>query len=320
MEQRRWIDFLINRYSKTLVRYAYALTKDKGRAKAIGEECLLSLLRQSPPIPRNQIEVWLFKDCRRRATSDTPCTSIFDGYFPTEELNVLNMALIGLESDQQEVIWLKYRDQLGTDDIAKVLDLSGSEVEDKLKEATKTLIQETTDLEPDEEIISHFSQSLAEELGRRARESLSKSQIVGLKNQPENLSPLHAPPANWNLVSIGSTIAATIAIVVFMLAPREPEVFTAPSSVQNIETKSQPAATDTPAPQPPPAVATRVPEELKKEFSPVVAASEPERTKPARVMTTSAKKATRTAHKPKPSGPKKMASAAKRKTHKKVRL
>lgn len=307
------------------MRYAYALTKDKGRAKKIGEECLAGLLSQFPPISRPQLEVWLFKDCRKRALSETPYPPIFDGYFPTEELNVLNMALIGLEADQQEILWLKYRDQLDVDQIGQVLQLTQAQVEEKLKEATRTLIQETTDLEPDEEIISHFSQSLADELGHRPREGLTTSQIAILKQRPEPKTAVNAaPPANWNLLSVGSTVAATIAIVAFMLAPREPEVFEPPQN-RITEARTQQILPSTPlsAPAVNPTPVHKIPDELKKEFnSASLSSPSPANTKVERPRVTRAPQGHKksVAQKPKPSVTKKIAHVSKRKSAKKVRL
>lgn len=163
MERSRWIEFLINRYSKPLVRYATGLVKDKDTARDIVQQCLLKLLQQETPIPRDATQVWLYRECRASCietfrrnlkTGAPPEPAVFNDP-PTEvdatvvtKSSPLMKALQALSPRHQEIVWLKYRDRLSYKEIGDVLNLTPGHVGTVLFESLMQLGPVATGLEP----------------------------------------------------------------------------------------------------------------------------------------------------------------------------
>lgn len=154
MERSRWIEFLINRYSKPLVRYATGLLKDRDAAREIVQQCLLQLLQQETPIARESTQAWLYRECRSRCLdglrkSAKPGASVEPAVFvdPPYESEALTFskpspvmkAVKDLSPRHQEIFWLKYRDGLSYSEIGEVLNLTPGHVGTVLFECTKTL-------------------------------------------------------------------------------------------------------------------------------------------------------------------------------------
>lgn len=162
MEKRQWVESLIQRHSRGLVRYAACILKDKEAAKEIVQECFLKLLQQSEEIPREHIQAWLYRECRNRAIDswrkqrrmdrldDKTETELgFTTSTPHEDLEThrdlqhMHAAIVKLTPRQQEVLFLKYRDGLSYKEIARVTGLTATNVGFILHEAM-TLLREAT--------------------------------------------------------------------------------------------------------------------------------------------------------------------------------
>ena len=146
-DTRAWMASLIERYERPLCSYAYGILRDADRARDAVQETFLRLCRT----PRAKIEghesAWLFRVCRTRALDilrkEKPMKAL-----STEQEAVLESPLADpateterqdsaaqaqrlmkqLPANQQEVIRLKFQQQLSYRDIARVTSLSESNV------------------------------------------------------------------------------------------------------------------------------------------------------------------------------------------------
>lgn len=151
-----WIESLVQRYNKPLVRYTTGIVKDRETAKDVVQDCFLKALEYEPK--QINVPAWLYRECRnraidiwRKARRVQPLAVDFDEKMAfsdaTPQLHLethqgierMLKELDQLSPRQQEVIWLKYRDGLSYKEIAEVLNLTPNHVGVILYEAMKQL-------------------------------------------------------------------------------------------------------------------------------------------------------------------------------------
>ena len=135
----QWIRLAVQRYEQPLVRYAARLLQDVSRGQEVVQETFLRLCRHGVEVTQPKLEAWLYTVCRncamdvRRKESRMSSTSNsqFDqtpGNLPhpsalLEQDETHSMALrelAQLPMNQQEVIRLKFQDNLSYKQIAEV--------------------------------------------------------------------------------------------------------------------------------------------------------------------------------------------------------
>jgi len=154
------IDFLLQKYSKGLVRYTAGILKDIEAAKEIVQEAFLKLL-QSKDVANENVQAWLFRECRCRAIDQwrkNRRVSHFNedemGFSPSNPLHdletqrdlvVMNQAIARLSPRHREALFLKYKDGLSYKEIAEVMELTATNVGFILHEAM-TALREAADV------------------------------------------------------------------------------------------------------------------------------------------------------------------------------
>jgi RNA polymerase sigma factor (sigma-70 family) len=252
VEKSRRIEFLINRYSKPLVRYAIGMIKDKVAAQEIVQQCLLQLVRQEPTPPRDAIQVWLYRECRERCLdvyrknlkpgSPSEPAVFLDPMLESntavtlDKSSPLTKAARDLSPRHQEIFWLRYRDGLSPQEIADVLNLTPGHVGSLLVESTGRLGPFT-----------------GRDFADRAREGLNPSQLASLQICRSTVFP-----SRWRSGLTGSLFGmVAIAGILFYFLQREILQFQAIPGDEN----SPPVARDERV------HVTEVPAELEREFA-----------------------------------------------------
>jgi RNA polymerase sigma factor (sigma-70 family) len=157
-----WFRTVVGRYEMPLVRFAARITGDVDQARDVVQDAFLRLHSQNGNRPDN-VQAWLYTVCRRRAldvrrketrmkTMDTtsldhggsavcecPSPSQSAAIEQHETENHLLRLLADLPENQQEVVRLKFQDNLSYRDIAEVTGLSASNVGYLLHTAVKRL-------------------------------------------------------------------------------------------------------------------------------------------------------------------------------------
>jgi RNA polymerase sigma-70 factor (ECF subfamily) len=130
-----------------LLRYAFHMTRNREQARDIVQEAFLRLCRSEPEMFRDRIEPWLYTVCRnlaldaKRMQSRTKQLSKLetdhlagDNPQPPAALAIeesrgeVCTLISGLPPNQQEAIWLKFREGLKYREIAAVMGTSISNV------------------------------------------------------------------------------------------------------------------------------------------------------------------------------------------------
>lgn len=152
---------VVERYEAALVRYAARITGNVDRARDVVQDAFLRLHQQNGSPPDN-VQAWLYTVCRRRALDivrketrmkTSEFSSVESGQAaiceipPSQavaleqqetEASVLQL-LAKLPGNQQEVVRLKFQENLSYRDIAEVTGLSASNVGYLLHVALKRL-------------------------------------------------------------------------------------------------------------------------------------------------------------------------------------
>ena len=147
MTRSDWIRSALAQYEGALTRYATHLTGDVERARDVVQDTFLRLCSQKPSRVRDHLAQWLFTVCRNRALDvlrkDNRMSSTFEvelaaqpasGPGPSrvlekkEELSRVLGILETLPANQQEVIRLKFQNDLTYREISQVTELSVSNV------------------------------------------------------------------------------------------------------------------------------------------------------------------------------------------------
>jgi len=146
ISQSEWVHDALQRFEGSLVRYAQRITGNLETAQDVVQETFLRLCREAPASVDGHLSQWLFTVCRNRAldvqrkerrmTTSTELdhnnASSTSGPHETAVLGDSSakvMKLVhGLPENQQEVIRLKFQNELSYREIAEITGLSVSNV------------------------------------------------------------------------------------------------------------------------------------------------------------------------------------------------
>lgn len=147
MSSKNWIRSALDQHEDALTRYALHLTGDLERARDVVQDTFLRLCSQKPSRVRDHLAQWLFTVCRNRALDvlrkDNRMSTTFEVELATqpasgpgpsrllekkEELSRVLGILETLPANQQEVIRLKFQNDLTYREIGHVTALSVSNV------------------------------------------------------------------------------------------------------------------------------------------------------------------------------------------------
>jgi RNA polymerase sigma-70 factor (ECF subfamily) len=162
-DKAQWIEILLQRYSKGLVRYSANILKDKEAARDIAQECFLKLLQLKEEVPREMVQAWLYRECRCRSIDlwrknrrmdrldqhgedalGFSASNPLKDLETSRDLNQMHGAIARLSSRHQEALFLKYKDGLSYKEIAEVMGLTATNVGFILHEAM-TQLRESAD-------------------------------------------------------------------------------------------------------------------------------------------------------------------------------
>lgn len=158
MDKEKWISSLVKRYERPLCSYAFSLLRDFERARDAVQDTFLRLCGQKPEKLKGREAPWLFRVCRNRSLDILrkeepvcPLSEPQEASLPSEEKTPDEQAAHGdlsqllprflskLPKNQQEVIRLKFQQQLSYREIAHCTRLSESNVGYLLHTGIKTL-------------------------------------------------------------------------------------------------------------------------------------------------------------------------------------
>jgi RNA polymerase sigma factor (sigma-70 family) len=158
-----WMRDVLKQHEGPLLRYATRLTGNLDTARDVVQDTFLKLCREKPERLNSHLAEWLFTVCRNRAldvlrkerrlrplpetelASAEPTPS--DAASRSEAEHDVFRALDGLPANQQEVIRLKFQNGLSYREIARITDLSVSNVGFLIHTGLKTLRQRVRALE-----------------------------------------------------------------------------------------------------------------------------------------------------------------------------
>lgn len=147
---------LIKQYSKPLIGYASSIVKDVESAKEIVQDCFLKVF----PYPLREIKIpgWLYREVRNRSidlwrhrrkieglTVEAEENLISDHPHPLEglevlqDLEILSKNVKKLTAREQEILRLKYGEELSYEQIGETLGLTATNVGYILCQALKSL-------------------------------------------------------------------------------------------------------------------------------------------------------------------------------------
>lgn len=145
-EFTEWFQAIVDQFEGPLLRYACRITKDLERARDVVQETLLQVCRQDRNALRGALAPWLFRVCRNRAldvqrkeqqmstATDFELEADSGKPGPAEQLVLreTRSRLLGLleclTENQQEVIRLKFQNDLSYRAIAEITGLTVSNV------------------------------------------------------------------------------------------------------------------------------------------------------------------------------------------------
>jgi RNA polymerase sigma factor (sigma-70 family) len=158
-DQGNDVKTLINRLQGPLIRYALQITGDLERARDVVQDTFLQLCSENRASLNGHLEPWLFTVCRNRAldvrrkeghmnplteTTAEPSSDSPDALVSMEQTETLRSVLkiLGtLPGSQQEVIRLKFQDELSYKEISQVTGLSVTNVGFLIHAGLKTIRQ-----------------------------------------------------------------------------------------------------------------------------------------------------------------------------------
>ena len=142
MDEGDWIARAVARHERPLMQYATHLLRDAEAARDVVQETFCRLCRQSPASLDGHLAEWLYTVCRNRAMDvlrkeqrmrlvemeppQAPPASRAAEH--REEISSVLHAMGGLPANQQEVVRLKFQQELSYKQIAEVTGLSVSNV------------------------------------------------------------------------------------------------------------------------------------------------------------------------------------------------
>lgn len=165
MNKEKWITSLVKRYERPLCSYAFSLLHNLEWARDAVQDTFLRLCGQKPEKLKDREAPWLFRVCRNRSLDilrkENPIQSISehqeasltsedrkpDEHAAQDDLNrLLPRFLSTLSKKQQEVIHLKFYQQMSYREIARCTHLSESNVGYLLHTGIKTLREQMINL------------------------------------------------------------------------------------------------------------------------------------------------------------------------------
>jgi RNA polymerase sigma factor (sigma-70 family) len=164
-DQSNDVKALLNRLQGPLIRYAFQITGDLERARDVVQDTFLQLCSEDRTSLNGHLEPWLFTVCRNRSLDvrrkegrmnpltevpTEPRSGSPDPSVSMEQAETLGSALRILETlpaSQQEVIRLKFQNELSYKEISQVTGLSvtnvGFLIHASLKVIRQTLLVQT---------------------------------------------------------------------------------------------------------------------------------------------------------------------------------
>ena len=153
-----WLHATVERYERPLCQYAYALLRNADTAREVVQDTFLKLCAQRRRRIEPRIPAWLFRVCRNRAMDvirkekrmsalteqheavlTSPCRSPADATAVKEQSSVVLGLLAQLPANQQEVIRLKFQQELSYRRIAELTGFTESNVGYLIHVGIKTL-------------------------------------------------------------------------------------------------------------------------------------------------------------------------------------
>lgn len=157
-ERQQWIREALSDYERPLMRYATRLLGDSEQAREVVQDTFLRLCQQERSRISDHIAEWLFTVCRNRALDvlrkETPMNPMPQAQIdahpsrepsPAQRLEVkegltrISKMLSMLPQNQQEVVRLKFQENLSYREIGRVTGLSETNVGFLLHTALKTV-------------------------------------------------------------------------------------------------------------------------------------------------------------------------------------
>lgn len=132
--ETEWLAEVVRDLERPLLRYAFSLTRDYGRAREAVEETFLELWRRVSTVDRSRPAPWLFAVCRARSVECGPAERASHAAPPDPGVLALEpsadaVRLLGLLPERErEVVRLKFQEGLSYQEIADVTGHSVSHV------------------------------------------------------------------------------------------------------------------------------------------------------------------------------------------------
>jgi RNA polymerase sigma factor (sigma-70 family) len=153
-----WIPTVLAEFEQPLIRYAAHITGDIERAREVVQDTFLKLCRQKPAQIRSHLAQWLYTVCRNRALDvlrkERRMTGISDAQLELqshpgpeatavlekeEQLSDILKILTTLPTNQQEVIRLKFQNDMSYQEISRITNLTVSNVGFLIHTGLKTI-------------------------------------------------------------------------------------------------------------------------------------------------------------------------------------
>lgn len=166
ISKSEWIRSVLERYEGPLVRYAAHITGDLERARDVTQDTFLKLCEREPREQGSHLAEWLFTVCRNRAldvqrkenrmntlaedelddvsSQEPPPDKVIE---LRESANAVIRLLATLPARQQEIVRLKFQNDLSYAEISRITNLSVSNVGFLLHTAIQTLRRKLTSQE-----------------------------------------------------------------------------------------------------------------------------------------------------------------------------
>jgi RNA polymerase sigma factor (sigma-70 family) len=165
-DRAEWMRSVLAQHEGPLLRYASRITGDLERARDVVQDTFLQLCREHPERLNSHLTEWLFTVCRNRALDvirkearTRPLTDLDLSSHPSAEVSPARAAerreaagdvlraIDELPANQQEVIRLKFQNDLSYREISRITNLSVSNVGFLIHTGIKTLRQRVRALE-----------------------------------------------------------------------------------------------------------------------------------------------------------------------------
>jgi RNA polymerase sigma factor (sigma-70 family) len=161
INRARWVESAVERYEGPLLRYAFRISGNLDRARDVVQDVFLRLWEVDPKQIEDRLAAWLYKVCRNRALDiqrkeehmkpvDLRMLnqSVSSDYRPDQVVEIkettrnMGQLLSTLPARQQEVIRLKFQNELSYQEISQVTQLTVSNVGYLIHTAIKALRQQ----------------------------------------------------------------------------------------------------------------------------------------------------------------------------------